>query len=137
MFSFTFLLLAAAAALSPFFAPVDYHRTKTAGKLAQIPLLFVFALVPRNSLWSFFMGISFEHALHFHKLLAYITVFLGLVHGYWAGFACYPYSHLHQRASDTLPASEWPWPWPEHGFGTALPDQAVPDPVPPNWTEEQ
>lgn len=101
-------------------ADASYDRTGGSGSAAYYPLILGFAFIPRNSLWNWFFGISFEKALFFHKLCAYPAVLMGALHGLWAGFACQPYN---ESGDPRPPAADYPFPFLESmGKGDTLAD---------------
>lgn len=52
------------------------------GSIAIIPAALAFAFACRNSVWVLFTGLSFERALFWHKLCAYLSVLVGAWHGF-------------------------------------------------------
>ena len=52
------------------------------GSIAIIPAALAFAFACRNSVWVLFTGLSFERALFWHKLCAYLSILVGAWHGF-------------------------------------------------------
>mmetsp|Transcript_26152 Transcript_26152/g.57296 ORF Transcript_26152/g.57296 Transcript_26152/m.57296 type:complete len:563 (-) Transcript_26152:177-1865(-) len=53
----------------------------TSGSIATIPMALAFATVPHNSFLTVLIGIPFERTLIYHKMFAWLSVILGVLHG--------------------------------------------------------
>ena len=115
---FALLILVAFLIFSSISADAGYMRTGGSGTVCYFPLILGFAFIPRNSLWNWFFGISFERAIFFHKLCAYLAIIMGAIHGLWAGFAC---QHYNENGDPQPPATSYPFPFLESvGKGDTL-----------------
>ncbi|GAQ85633.1 Ferric reductase [Klebsormidium nitens] len=59
----------------------NHQPVLSTGSIAQVPLLLVWTLACHNSLWTFLLGIPFERALFWHKLMVWLSLGLGAYHG--------------------------------------------------------
>lgn len=57
---------------------------RSTGSVACIAPALTFAFACRNSVWILFTGLSFERALTWHKICAYLSVLIGAWHGFVA-----------------------------------------------------
>ena len=60
---------------------VNYE--KTSGIAASVPIIFLFSLAGRNTLWGWLLGISYERLAIWHKLATHGVLLFGAVHIYF------------------------------------------------------
>lgn len=72
---FVFMLCLAAIGVSAW-----TYDCATTGKTATYAGLLTFVMVPHNTIITWLFGISFERALDYHKMIAYVAVVVGFIH---------------------------------------------------------
>jgi hypothetical protein len=74
----------------------DYSLGLGFGSLSAGNTLFVFATAARNSVFSWFVGVTFDQVLVYHRFFGRLTVLLALIH------SCFYIDDIVERTSDSV-----------------------------------